>query len=181
MSYKDLFDIEYSIEKICDSRIAMYSINLKFNDLFNRSRISIIDNCLINRRIKFHHRISFTAISSISIQHGAVARDLSDVVEVLLPDGKAIISKCGEHVFYHGQHVVVFERFFSKRHSVNREDFIKVAAPLVEKEKLELLRIQSINVDFLDQDSSLFYRKSYDPFVSGEKYGTYLGTGRIKC
>lgn len=180
MSYKDLFGVDFSVTKIIDGRIAGYGIDIYFNGIINKAKQYLYHQVFINEKVKFSNRISFTAISHISVERGIIIKDDDQFVETLTSYGKIRNKKYLNYLFNQSEQVLVIERFLpsertrqseSKKPSLNQ-----LVIPLVSQEYVELLKIQSINIDFLNNKNKIFYRMSFDPLLDGVIYDTYMAT-----
>jgi len=169
-----LFDVRYSIEKAEESGInSLYKLDISYQNPIYNERIDLLHYLKINKRRVFSNRVSFTALSSIDIYNGIVTDDSLEFVNVAFCDKIQRFEKENFMPIAEGTSVFVIERTLQMTDSGHKR-------PLVIKSdrinNFDLLKIQSVNIDFIGLNDKIFRRISFDPLRSGYIYDTRMAT-----
>ena len=165
-----LLDSELEIATLYkDGDRTFYDLRLTFTDLINRRRFHNYTFGLEDS-ITISPKISFTAISDISIQQGIVTSLSKQSISVIVPGQDTIkVNNLHEEELRPGDAVYVFDHLDT---SSNKEQLTKYIIK-VRKINLDDLRLQYINADVLDQNQNIALRMGVDSIYSR---GCYVKT-----
>jgi hypothetical protein len=173
MANQGLLGVDYKIESdYSDTFRKHYKLTLFYDSiLYDERRNYCYYFTLRNNRI-FSTRISFTALSSIFIHSGFVISDSLDLVEIAFPEGNRALPKTDLSTFEKGEPVALVDRIDFMNKSKMTQRLIRTS----HIKDFDLLRIQSINVDFINTKDRVFYRLSCDPITQAGIYDARMAT-----
>jgi len=151
---------------------SIYTVVLQFKDLFGNER-KHIGTIELSKTKVLQTRVSFTAMSSVSIRSGLV-ENVSDLkIRVMFSD--RTIDAENRHMFdiQPGQIVHLVERLDI---ASGEGKLGEVAIPYHIPFDPETLCLQTVNADILDDAGDMLYRLSADPLPNGGCYGARMAT-----
>lgn len=173
---KGLLGVDYKIESdYSDTLRTHYRLILSYDSILYDERREHTHHFALRKNRKFSTRISFTALSNVLMHNGIVISDSLDFVNVAFPEGNRSFHKTDLSSFRKGEPVALIDRIDFANECKMVQRLIRTSSI----KNLELLRIQSINVDFLGAKNRVLYRLSCDPVIQAGIYDAHMATKRI--
>ena len=154
--------------------IDAYLAKLSFKDILGRERKyeSVVK---LPKSGKYTTRASFTAISFIEILFGIVQEVQYNTIKVLKNDSTTVVvTNFRQFDFSIGDPVYLVEKV-SLDPEGSSEMFYAIL-PYCKDIPVELLKLQSVNLDVLDEQGDIIYRLISDPIHEGLNYDQNMAT-----
>lgn len=152
--------------------IDIYEVDLKFCDLLQRDRNHLL-NIELQKGLHLKPRCSFTAVSHID-PHIGIVKDI-DRNNILVLDSNnnfLQIQRFGDYDVSVEDAVVFFDKVvIDKICGLQQKYVLMPETKVIDK---SLLRLQSINVDLIDDSGAIIHRTMIDPILRGGIYGSRM-------